>query len=104
MACIALLFFVPSNGRLGAQSSSDEAPPEPMLISVFPPGGQQGAGVELEIRGEALDGAYSIVFGSSGLEARVGEVEMIEGPEPARPSPKKEKSSPLFRVTAHLTV
>ncbi len=75
-----------------------------MLISVFPPGGQQGAGVELEIRGEALDGAYSIVFGSSGLEARVGEVEMIEGPEPARPSPKKEKSSPLFRVTAHLTV
>ena len=104
VACIALLFFVPSTGRLVAQSAGDEAPPEPSLISVFPLGGQQGSRIELEIRGESLDGAYSIIFGSAGLEARVGEVEMIEGPEPAGPYPKKEKSSSFFRVTAHLTV
>ena len=104
MACVALLCFVPSTGRLEAQSSSDEAAPEPKLVSVFPPGGQQGAGIEIEIRGEALDGAYSIVFDSSGLEARVGEAEMIKKPEPAGPYPKKEKSSPFFLVTAHLTV
>ena len=104
VACIALLCFIPSVGRLQAQSAGDEAPAEPTLISVFPPGGQQGSGVELEIRGEALDGAYSLVFGSSGLEARVGEVEMIEGPEPAGPYPKKEKSRSFFRVTARLTV
>lgn len=103
-ACIALLFLVPSAGRLEAQASGDEATPEPMLISVFPPGGQQGSGVELEIRGEALDGVYSLVFDSPGLEARVGEVEMIEGPDPAGPYPKKEKSSFFFRVTARLTV
>ncbi len=103
-ACIALLFLVPSAGRLEAQASGDEATPEPMLISVFPPGGQQGSGVELVIRGEALDGAYSLVFGSSGLEARVGKVEMIEGPDPAGPYPKKEKSPFFFRVTARLTI
>lgn len=104
MVCIGLLCFIPSAGRLQAQSAGDEAPSEPTLISVFPPGGQQGAGLELEIRGEALDGAYSIVFGTSGLEARVGEVEMIEGPEPAGPYPKKGKSLSFFRVTARLTV
>ena len=58
----------------------------------------------MEIRGESLDGAYSIIFSSSGLEARVGEVEMIEGPEPAGPYPKKGKSLSFFRVTARLTV
>ena len=103
VACIALLWFVSSTGRLQAQSSGDEALPEPTLISVFPPGAQQGSRIELEIRGEALDGAYSVVFGSAGLEAQVGEVEQLERREPARPSPKK-KSYPLFRVTAHLTV
>ncbi len=103
MVCIALLWFVPSSGRLEAQSAGDEVPPEPMLISVFPPGAQQGSRIELELRGESLDGAYSIVFGSAGLEARVGEVEQIEKREPARPSPRK-KSYPLFRVTAHLAV
>ena len=103
VACIALLWFVSSTGRLQAQSSGDEALPEPTLISVFPPGGQQGSRIELEIRGEALDGAYSVVFGSVGLEAQVGEVEKLEAREPATPSPKK-KSYPLFRVTAHLTV
>ena len=104
MACIGLLCFIPYADRLQAQSASDEATPEPTLISVFPPGGQQGSGLELEIRGEALDGAYSLVFGSSGLEARVGEVEMIEPPKLAGPYPKKEKSPPFFRVTARLTV
>ena len=104
VACIALLCFIPSVGRLQAQSAGDEAPAEPTLISVFPPGGQKGSGVELKIRGEALDGAYSLVFGSSGLEARVGEVEMIEGPEPAGPYPKKGKSLRFFRVKARLTV
>ena len=78
VACIALLWFVSSTGRLQAQSSGDEALPEPTLISVFPPGGQQGSRIELEIRGEALDGAYSVVFGSAGLEAQLGEVEKLE--------------------------
>ena len=50
---------------------------EPEITEVFPLGWQQGESVEVEIRGEQLEGAYAIWFDEEDLTADVENVEPV---------------------------
>ncbi len=50
----------------------------PRLVSVFPPGGRQGTTFEVEIHGEHLEGAHSVLFDGEQLRAYVKSVEEVE--------------------------
>jgi hypothetical protein len=97
--------------RLDAEASTSEPFPDPTIVSIFPLGAQQGTEVKLEIRGEALDGAYAVLFDSAGLEAQVQEVAEIEpevkesddtSEDPAQE--EEEKPPPIFRVAVRVAI
>lgn len=68
---------------LWAQDKVSKPATEPELTSLFPLGGSLGTRVEVEIRGERLDGANAIWFGDEGLKAQIIKVEEIELSIPA---------------------
>ncbi len=108
---LLLIGLSPQHALLYAETPASEPFPEPVIASVFPLGAQQGTEIELEIRGEALDGAYAVVFDSEGLEARVRDVAEIEpevkGSDDPSVDPAKEeeeKPPPIFQVSVRITI
>ncbi len=106
-----LIGLSPQHALLYAETTASEPFPEPAIASVFPLGAQQGTEIELEIRGEALDGAYAVVFDSEGLKARVRDVAEIEpeveGSDDPSVDPAKEeegKPPPIFQVSVRITI
>ena len=95
---------------LNAATSNAKIFPQPTIASIFPLGGQQGTEIQLEIRGEALDGAYAVLFESKGVEAQVRHVAKIEpeSKEPANSSAEsaqeKKELSPVFLVSVQVTI
>src|SRR6185436_18885044 len=69
------------------------APGEPDLISVFPFGGQQGAGFKATIRGRSLDHATAVWFDCEHLSATISGVENDPSASTSSKSSKKKKSS-----------
>ena len=112
-ACISslliLVLFVQTK-HLRAETPTRELFPEPTIASIFPLGGQQGTEIQLEIRGEALDGAYAVLFESQGVKAQVRNVAEIEpeGKESEDPSEEsaqeEEQPPPVFRVSVQVAI
>jgi hypothetical protein len=107
-----LLFLCLSlqEARLDAEAPDSESSPEPTIVSVFPPGAGLGTEITLEIRGEALDGAYAVLFDAAGFKAKVQLVTELE-PEvkesddpPADPVKEEEKPPPVFRVSVQVAI
>ncbi len=67
------------------------APGEPELISVFPFGVQQGAGLKATIRGRSLEGASAVWFDCEHLSATISGV--VNDASTSAPSKKKKSSS-----------
>ncbi len=100
LVCLSL-----QDARLHAKAAVSEPFPDPTIVSVFPLGAQQGTEINLEMRGEALDGAYAVLFDSEGFKAEVQEVaeiepEVKESDDPSEDPTKEEeeKAPPIFRV------
>ena len=106
LVCLSL-----QDARLDAEDATPEPFPDPTIVSVFPPGAQQGTEINLEIRGEALDGAYAVLFDSEGFKAQVQEVaeiepEVKESDDPSEDPAKEEeeKPPPIFRVSVQIAI
>jgi len=102
-------FTVQSVFLFGA-GSTPESFPEPTITSIFPLGAQQGAEINLEITGKALDGSYAVLFNSGAIMAQVRDIEKIESQLDAsdylsRKTPsKEEKKPPVFRVSVRAII
>ena len=96
-----LLALLPSVFPLWAQAKMDKAATEPELTSLFPLGGRSGTEVEVEIRGERLEGAYAIWFGGEGLRAQIKKVEEIDLPIPAENTQSSTQKKKMKQVTGH---
>ena len=95
---VFLAFTVQSVFLFGA-GSTPESFPEPTITSIFPLGAQQGAEINLEITGKALDGSYAGLFNSGAIMAQVRDIEKIESQVDAsdylsRKTPSKEEKKP----------
>jgi hypothetical protein len=70
----------------------------PQLLSVLPMGAQKGSVVEVELQGEFLDRAESILFSTSDVLARVKKSSFTRVFLEVRVSPKAEAGPSYFRV------
>ena len=64
---------------LWPQDKKDSPAAEPEVVSIFPLGGERGATLNAEIRGNTLDGAYAVWFDAEGVKAQVTKLEVVEG-------------------------
>ncbi len=99
-----LLALMPSGFPLWAQEKLDKAATEPELVSLFPLGGMSGTTVEVEIRGERLEGAYAIWFGGEGLGAQIKKVEEIDLSIAAENTQSSTQKTKMKQVTGHLVL
>ena len=100
-ACLLLLLCV-SLPHAFLDAAAQASDPEPTIVSIFPRGGQQGSKIKLEMRGEALDGAYAGLFDSVGFEVQVPEVKEneleVERSDNLPKGEEEEKPPPIFQV------
>ena len=77
VGAVLLLAVVP----LWPQDKKDSPAEEPEAISIYPLGGERGATLNAEIRGNTLDGAYAVWFDAEGVNAQATKLEVVEGAE-----------------------
>jgi len=85
---LCLLALVLPAGVLAQEKAAEQ----PRLLSVYPSAAQRGNKVKIEVRGNAIAGAYALWSESSGLTARVLKVEEVQDPHPLRVSPSESQN------------
>ena len=93
---VLLLSMVLVSVSAGAQNET-EGDSGPILLSVFPLGGQRGTTVQGEVRGNHLDGASAVWFDKGGLKAQLLKVEEVK-------DDFKQKVNPLEKQKKRMTV
>jgi len=83
---------------------ADKPPAEPEVTYVSPLGAPPGAELAAEIRGKALDGAYSVWFDGKGLTADPGSVEPLQPEGRKEPSSTPKKNRPDQRLSLKLRI
>ncbi len=100
-AVLAMRMFFFLHVHLFAQQELDELSLGPEIQSLSPLGGRPATTLEVEIRGKALNGAYSVFLSPDGVRAYVTRVEAIESPEGKK---NENKDARMYRVLLRLEV
>ena len=102
MKRLAIVLFVLLVCPLSPLKAEQRA--DPQVISLFPLGGRVGAGFEIQIRGENLEGTYGVWFDCKSLQGEVKGVETIEVPGKVDPITKEQKPKKGQQVLVEVKV
>src|ERR1700737_4019449 len=93
-------------GLLGAEAPKGQQPVEPVLRYVFPLGDRRGATVDVELRGDALEGAYAFWSETPGVKGHLEKIEKLpEEPNRAPTTPGGEgEKPPAYRIVVKLQI
>ena len=87
-------------------SQADPEDTSPLLLSLSPLTAQRGATLQVEVRGNRLDGVYALWSDDSGITGRVLNVDEVKDliKPRVRPSQQEIKPIPVFRALIDLQI